>query len=458
MNLISSRLAARSGIRQIHALHLADRAADAAERTVAGVWRDIQRVLRQPGHHYHKPRQVADLLRRLPLLVRQTYQAHFRPLARWGWQSAVEPLLEILPAQLVKAVGSVALAANRVRERSIAESFGDLLEADPGSVELSYPFRIGQPPAASRLANPPRPLSKGQAASLFQKVLFPSPSEEEINRTAFGPGFEERVSALSKLAPPDDIANTVAAGFSLGQPPQEVARDLLPVLDGVRASARRTARTLGMQVAHEAQWKAWEGLGDLKIGYQIHATRDQNTRPKHLVRDGQVYYIDPQPGQKGLDEMPRPPLESERDNSQMAPNCRCHLSVVLRPPGEMLTPPRSAVFQDVRDRVIPDPVSYQAWFDKAPEPLRRQAVGVRRYQAVAAQVEQPRYADFIDPTEGDLMPVETLASETPAERLLRVGQALELIALRKGQIESLLMFGFLNQETVLAWLRRMMAG
>lgn len=67
--------------------------------------------------------------------------------------------------------------------------------------------------------------------------------------------------------------------------------------------------------------------GDLIIGYQIHAVLDEQTRPEHRERDGTVYYRDPGPGQKGMDEMPRPPREAD---GNMAWNCRCMLTPVLR--------------------------------------------------------------------------------------------------------------------------------
>jgi uncharacterized protein with gpF-like domain len=75
----------------------------------------------------------------------------------------------------------------------------------------------------------------------------------------------------------------------------------------------------------------------LLIGYQVHATLDQHTRPWHKQRDGTVYYKNPGPGQKGMAQMPNPPDEAAdpRERPPGTPhtawNCRCYLTPVLRP-------------------------------------------------------------------------------------------------------------------------------
>lgn len=143
-----------------------------------------------------------------------------------------------------------------------------------------------------------------------------------------GRSWEQDLSQATRLATPDWIGSVLAFGFAAGQTPQEVARTLRPVVAGVQVTAKRIARTYGMQVAHSAQMQAHEQLGDLVIGYQVHATKDVNTRPEHRARDGTIYYREPSRGQKGLDECPHPPLEAD---GTMAWNCRCWLSPVLRP-------------------------------------------------------------------------------------------------------------------------------
>ncbi len=122
----------------------------------------------------------------------------------------------------------------------------------------------------------------------------------------------------------------------LGQSQQEIARAILPAVQGVRASARRIARTESLRVAGAVQMDTHEGLGDLVVGYRVMATVDKNTRAWHAKRDGTIYYADPAPGQKGYAQMPHPPEEpadpAERPagTPQMAFNCRCTLIPVLR--------------------------------------------------------------------------------------------------------------------------------
>ena len=149
-----------------------------------------------------------------------------------------------------------------------------LLEAQPGifslsmpSADLPYNFTFKLTPQIDRLTDPPQPLSRGRAAALFQSALFPAPGPEEMDRIVRSTGWENRIAALSALAPPEHIAATVSTGFSLGQTPQEVARDLLPVMNNVRTSARRVARTEGMRITHDVQMKMWDGLGDWTVSF-----------------------------------------------------------------------------------------------------------------------------------------------------------------------------------------------
>ena len=91
-----------------------------------------------------------------------------------------------------------------------------------------------------------------------------------------------------------------------------------------------------MRVAAATQMDAHAALGDLVVGYKVHATLDNNTRPWHRSRDGQRYYLDPAPDQKGMAQCPHPPDEaadpSERPvgTPRTAWNCRCYLTPILR--------------------------------------------------------------------------------------------------------------------------------
>jgi SPP1 gp7 family putative phage head morphogenesis protein len=116
-------------------------------------------------------------------------------------------------------------------------------------------------------------------------------------------------------------------GEGIAEPPTSIAREILPAVQNVQASARRIARTESLRVAAAVQMEAHAGLGSLVVGYRINATLDKNTRPEHRARDGTAYYAHPQGDQLGYDQMPRPPQESD---GSMAWNCRCWLSPLIR--------------------------------------------------------------------------------------------------------------------------------
>ena len=168
-------------------------------------------------------------------------------------------------------------------------------------------------------------------------LLFPPPSPELVNATVFSSGWVERLAAGSKLGDPAQMAATVATGMMLGHSQQDIARAPLPLVDGVRTSARRVARTEGLRICQAQQMHAAAELGDLVIGYRLIAVLDTRSRSWHAHRNGRVYYIHPEPGQSGLYKMPNPPDEpqdpAERPagTPQTAPNCRCGTTVVLRP-------------------------------------------------------------------------------------------------------------------------------
>ncbi len=197
-----------------------------------------------------------------------------------------------------------------------------------------------------------------------------------------------------------------------------------------------------MRIAHSVQHIAWKGMGDLVIGYQIHATLDQNTRPAHAARNGTIYYADPKQGQLGYDKMPHPPLEAD---GSIAWNCRCHNSPVLAPdPAIADNPELLATFANASDQLIPDPVAYGDWFAQADERRRKTAVGSRRYSLVRGTLGQdPDWAHFLDPESGELLPLATLKNEGHSDRAERVNRVRALMAHRRELIKQVQTYGFL---------------
>ncbi len=151
--------------------------------------------------------------------------------------------------------------------------------------------------------------------------------------------WEQRLfGEVSARFSPAIIAGVISRGYAEGLNQREIAQRLLPAFHGIRTSARRVARTYGMAIAHHTQQQTAAGLGDLVIGYTVHAVHgNPNSRPWHVARDGTQYFKQPGEGQKGLGQMPRPPFEAEDPRERpagapyMAWNCLCYLTPILRP-------------------------------------------------------------------------------------------------------------------------------
>ena len=156
--------------------------------------------------------------------------------------------------------------------------------------------------------------------------LLAPPSPFNFLRTIYRGDWTRRLASITKLALPGVLAAAITAGTLELKSPYEIARDIRPLVQGVQVSARRIARTESLRIAHEIQVDTYEQLGDMIAGYQIHAVLDSRTRPHHRARDGFVYYKTPRPGEKGLDVMPRPPMEAD---GKYAFNCRCFLTPVF---------------------------------------------------------------------------------------------------------------------------------
>jgi SPP1 gp7 family putative phage head morphogenesis protein len=295
---LNARLAALGHLRQVETVLRADRAADRAQAAALRVWRQALALLRRRPPWPQARREALRVFAGLLPTVAGGLAGELARLARRSYWDARQALLCTVPVRLLAAAGPWARGS---------------LREDEGGPE----------PALGDLAG----------------LLFPPPSEAQVAAVVFGSDWQDRLSAATRLASPEALADVLAAGLAAGKTQQEIARDLLPLVDGVRSAARRVARTEALRVAGDAQMRCHEQLGDLVVGYQVHATLDQHTRPWHAARSGQVYYLRPGPGQLGPDQMPHPPDEP-RDPTQRPPgapetayNCRCYLTPVLRAGG-----------------------------------------------------------------------------------------------------------------------------
>lgn len=274
------------------------------------MWRRLLTAIRRSRGYFGDYHGALTELRKLPLILAQAIAGRLVQLAQWGHESAVRGVAATVPVATLRH----AAALRVLRPHRLLEADGPWPDPEPEDL---------------------------QRVDLLD-MLFPAPSRTLIDLIVYGsgqpgqPSWLDRIASLSRLASPETLAATVASGFAQGWTLQQIAAELLPIVDNVRASARRIARTEGMRISHETQMVAWDGLGDMVIGYQIHAVHgNPNTRHWHRDRDGTVYHRRPAAGQLGLDRMPRPPMESPdpRDRPagapQVAPNCMCWLSPVL---------------------------------------------------------------------------------------------------------------------------------
>lgn len=426
---LSMRLAAHANSRQVEASMLADSAARVVDRAAASVWGSLLRSIRsRPLNPYGV---TQDHFRHLVPVMAKAIDTSLKRIALWGRRQTLLSLRSTMPLRYLRA-GAV---------RSVGESLLENVPDQwrPGTIELT-------PSGGEYLWPDDIEMSEEEERDQFLAMLFPPPSIEETESIVYSPvqgrtWIERLEGATRTSASPQQIASTVAIGFAGGKTAQEIARDLLPVVDGVRSTARRIARTESLRVSHEVQMRAWDGLGDLCIGFQIHATLDQNTRPEHAARNGIIYYKHPTGNQRSVDEMPRPPLEAD---GRIAWNCRCHTSPILAPDRSIADDAgRMAVFTDAEEQLVPDPLTYSEWFDRAPLAARQTAVGVRRYKVVSdALGASPSWEYFIDPDQGGIMPMASLRDETDDDRAARVGRVRQQMGERREWLRKAKMLGW----------------
>lgn len=288
------RLAARTRTRQLLVHARADAAAFAADRAVREIWRHVLALLRTAVSWPQAQRDAGILLTGLFTHVNRAIALPLLDIAAWGFRSTVRTIGATVPKrQLLRAATQT------------------LREDDSAAPEL----RITE----------------------LLDILFPPPPEADVLRIVYGNQWQERLAASTRLAQPATLASIIANGMIQGKSQQEIARDILPAVNNVRVSARRIARTEALRVAGQMQMQAHEALGDLVIAYQVHSMHDEHVRPWHLKRDKTIYYKNSAPGQKGLEQLPNPPEEAADPNErppgtpQMAWNCRCYITPILRP-------------------------------------------------------------------------------------------------------------------------------
>ena len=394
----NSRLAAYGHLRQVEAVLRADRAADACTAIVGRAWQGVLRALAPSAGLDPTARLLAvrHALAGLAPALRSAIAAALEDEARRSHRAAVLTLRRVLPRRM-------AAAALVRRRRAVPEAID--------WEDMLAPWRGEDEP-------------EGDLWSL----LFPPLAAALVGPVIYATGWRDRLGAGLD---PDVLAAGLYVGLSAGEGPRELARRLLPAVGGVESAARRVARTEAMRVAGAAQMQAHAQLGDLVVGWQVHATLDQNTRSWHAARSGAIYYRNPAPGQKGLAQCPHPPEEAADPRERppgtpaIAPNCRCYLTPVLRDPGD---PSLTAALSQADH---PDPLVYTDWWAAADEQRKRLAVGTRRYAAVAELLgAAPDWEHFVA-DDGRLLRMDELRKEGPADRAVRVASVRAALSQRR---------------------------
>jgi len=213
---------------------------------------------------------------------------------------------------------------------------GDLTEAvNPPPLPSASPLPYLEMPKVdlTKLAQ----LTRKQIDAIMKRVVFAPMTRKQVQAILFQAQAVNRIAPITSLVTPQRLISVVSQAASKGLSRAQIARQVLePIFQTTKSDAKRVARTTGALIANQSNMQAFQGLGDLLTGYQVHCVTDKNSRPWHQARKNQVYKINPKEGEKGLKQMPRPPYEPEdpaerpAGTPEIAHNCRCFLSPVCR--------------------------------------------------------------------------------------------------------------------------------
>ena len=434
--LLSKKLAAKMHQRQIDSLaKLAsiDRLIDKASATVV---ERLIKVVTGDQSLGNKLLQLSAASQTLTVTLQATIGQELHKFADWAHRSSTWALIGVIPRPWLVALLPIEA---RVTVETYDPPRAGTLVGGYGGLKIVYedmqierdPFGVPVEPLSQVV------LTDTEKDEVLEKILFPAPSAKEVSQIIARTGWEERFGALSKkITDNRALFSELVTGYSDGENLQQLSKRVEGLVDGIKSSAKRIARTEGMRVAERIQRRSWEPLGDIMTGAQVIAVLDERTRPEHATRNGQVYYKNPRAGQKSMSELPDLPD---------GPNCRCMSVPVLEPPEELKDDPQvREAFRTASGVAIPDPESYEQWFSQADPGRRKLAVGVARYDVVQRQlkdVRQPEWSDFVD-VDGNLLTVAQLDSESALDRVARKENVQTAIRERAKKLKEVATRGF----------------
>lgn len=353
------------------------------------------------------------------------YQLH---RSQFMLEHQIRQLLNELPKALGKSVYESLLRAGQIAAEGTLIALVRTLppayflvemqaqEAIGGAVlkALLAPFRLKKEPALQRATFKQRLhalLIEPIKASILEKIVLGGARAIQL-----------MMANVARMLNPRKIADILIKGISTGLNRVQIMQQLRDELGMTRSEAKRTARTEGARVATESNMAAYDELGDSVTGYMIHATPNPDSRYWHKHRSGTAYYKFPKEGQKGLRQMPRPPMEAEdekerpADTPQTAWNCLCYLQPLFHALDDLPELPETA-----QHKIVPDVSIYANWFKQTPEKLKRRAVGSRRFDLVMSMHPDAGYYHFIG-DDGQLLSMDAIRAETADETLKRVAR------------------------------------
>jgi SPP1 gp7 family putative phage head morphogenesis protein len=436
--MVNSKLIAKLHLRQVEVLTHLSKIENGIDKTIP--MKDFLRVI--TGDSKSKTTEFAAVFGSLLTDVRTMIRKQFKELAYRSHDWAVDALTYAIPAKVLEYIAPI----EPIFEQYQPDRPGRLI-FENGMMRLVYEDESKPFGVPSKLVK--KDLSDEDKEQIRRDVLFPPPSQTEVNRiintgrhveTSGGTHFENweaRFDKLSKQITDKKLAfNELATGYSQGENIRELQKRLEPIVGGIKASAARIARTEGSRIAEQIQRRTWDGLGDMMVGARIIAVLDERTRPEHATRNGRTYYRRPGPGQKSIGELPDLPD---------AANCRCISSPILEPPEDFKKDPKIRdEYRAASGSSSGEPSTYEEWFASASIAKRKMVTGVQRYATIQNQLadkREPRWSDFINP-DGELLSLEQLENETITERTARTTQINRSISIQKKAIKAISSRGF----------------
>ena len=407
---LDAKIAAATAARQTRNVGRADRLARRIGRLVDDRTRALLRLIRDPPDTSMLHRRVTATLDRLYDDIRTEIGLGLANEVATSYETA----LAVWVASLPMDVWAVMLEERGVRPVDVRESRNGDVSTSGKSIQIELTeqrarilptWPAGTVPTRAQVDRFIR-----QSTIRFQggreqltaglTVFRPPPPDAVagiIRSTQWRDGrvWDERLTDLSKLAPPSRIADDLVRGIAAAEAPAKLALRLRPALAGVHASAARVARTESLRVANQVSRRQWLSV-EIVIGAQILSVLGETTRPHHAARQGTMYFKEGH-GTPTLVDMPAVPDE---------PNCLCWDSPIF-------SEPDVSQFRSVKGPEI-DPGEMTQQWRRFSLLQQRRFVGARRHKVVADKLtgkRPPEFADFIDPQTGKLLPTTHLHGE-----------------------------------------------